>query len=259
MADTASGLPEKFYFSAIEVAERWACSVEKVQHYLEQGVLRPAIKPADLAGTVMLVDFDCVEDPAEKNRDHLCDPTVFQFLYAVQGGVTSSLDESNVLPEMLDANEFTEALDFSVATLQDLDGCKYKLVSKEDPDREVSVDISELISCMYNSGKFSWDWHPERAIISREERDRFERKHGIRPGGGVVPVPEYTTDYMDIMHQAVAAFFEPRHRHDPTKESVTAWIAERMADAGLEVSNKLCGAMFTIIKPSDHNPKKDRG
>ena len=143
--------------------------------------------------------------------------------------------------------------------LQDLDGCKYKLVSKEDPDREVSVDISELISCMYHSGKFSWDWHPERAIISREERDRFERKHGIRPGGGVVPVPEYTTDYMDIMHQAVAAFFEPRHRHDPTKESVTAWIAERMADAGLEVSNKLCGAMFTIIKPSDHNPKKDRG
>ena len=252
-------LPEKAYYSPSEIAERWGCSVADVQHYLEQGLLRPAIKPADLAETIKLVDLESVVDSAEENRDQACDPAIFPFLYAVQGSVTSSLDEEDVLPEMLDTDDFTEAFAFTVTTVQDFDGFQYQLVSAKDPDRKVRFDISELISCVRRAGKFAWDWHPERAIISREERDRFERNHGIRSAGGIVPVPGYTTDYMDIMHQAIAEFFEPRHPLDPTKETVTAWIAGRMADAGLDPSGKLCGAMFTIIKPHDHRRKKEGG
>lgn len=259
MNKSASGLPEKSYFSAIEIAARWGLPFADVQHYLEQGTLRPAIKATDL-GTIKLVDLEIAVNPAGKNRDNVCAPTIFPFLYAIQGSVVSSLDEVDVLPEMLDADDFTGAINFSVTMVEDFDGCKYKLVSEDDPDHEVSFDISELISCVNHGGKFAWDWHPERAIISREERDRFERTHGVKLAGeSDVPAPNYTTDYMNIMHQAIAMFFEPRHRRDPTREIVKAWIEEQLTKQGLEASDRISGAMFTIIKPRDHDPKKIRG
>lgn len=260
MNKPASGLPEKSYFSATEIAERWNIPIADVQHYLEQGMLRPAIKPTDLDGTIKLVNLEIAVEPAERNGGNVRAPAIFPFLYIVQGSVVGSLDERNVSLAMLDANDFTEALDFSVTVVEDFDGCRYQLVFEDDPYHEVRFDISELISCQNRAGKFVWDWHPERTIITREERDRFERNHGVRlTGGSVVPAVNYTTIYMDIMHQAIATFFEPRQRLDAKREQVETWIAERLEAAGTEGSKHIARAMFTIIKPSDHNPRKRRG
>ncbi len=259
MGEVAFGLPEKSYFSPKEIAQRWGCSLRDVQQYLEDGALRPAIKTSSLAGTIKLVDLEDAVDTKEQNIDNLCDPTLFQFLYLVPGKVAASLDELNVTHEMLDSDDFTEVFDYSVTMVEDFDRCRYGLVAAASPDQKEVLDISELISTTRQAGKFAWDWHPERAIISREEIDRFEREHGIRLVGEAVRVPEYSTAYMDIMHEAIANFFEPRHSRDPTKEAVKAWIANRLASQGMDASDRIAGVMFTIIKPKDHNPKIKRG
>tara|TARA_R110000772_G_scaffold127818_4_gene235214 strand:- start:42684 stop:43364 length:681 start_codon:yes stop_codon:yes gene_type:complete len=226
---------------------------------MEEGSLRPTIKTSSLAGTIQLLDLEAASDPGEKNTDNLCDPAIFPFLYVVSGSVESSLVEADVTYEMLDSDNFTEALGYTVTIVEDFDSCQYRLVSIKSPDQKEVLDISELIVTTKQAGKFAWDWHPERAVISREERDRFEREHGIRLVGEAVRVPEYSTVYMDIMHETIAKFFEPRRSRDPSKYEVKAWIAGRLASEGMDASDRIAGAMFTIIKPKDHNPKKKRG
>ena len=71
------------------------------------------------------------------------------------------------------------------------------------------------------------------------------------------PLPHqqhYTTPLLDLLHRAIAKFFGPDRVLDAKTEEVVSWLREH----GEGVSANVAEAMFTIIKPNDHNPKKKR-
>ena len=83
------------------------------------------------------------------------------------------------------------------------------------------------------------------------------------PPGAVSWTPSngrpYSTPHLTIMQSAIAEFFEPRHDVDAKKPEVVEWIKGQMTAAGMTDSDNIAQAMFTIIKPSDHDPRKRRG
>lgn len=70
---------------------------------------------------------------------------------------------------------------------------------------------------------------------------------------------DYDTPLLSILNSAIIEFFEPRRERDPKKEEVVERIKMMMIAAGLPESTNTAEAIFTIIKPVDHDPKKRRG
>jgi hypothetical protein len=68
----------------------------------------------------------------------------------------------------------------------------------------------------------------------------------------------YTTDLMSILNQAADEFFNPRKVQDAKKEEVSEWIRNKGIELKIDISENISDAMFTIIKPHDHNPKIKR-
>lgn len=69
----------------------------------------------------------------------------------------------------------------------------------------------------------------------------------------------YSTPYIAIMNAAIAEFFAPRRNVDAAKPEVAAWVMKQMEISGITPSNNIAEAIFTIIKPFDHDPRKRRG
>ena len=69
----------------------------------------------------------------------------------------------------------------------------------------------------------------------------------------------HETPLMRIMQGAISEFFRPEREIDSKKDEVVTWIKAEMTKAGILDSNNIAEAMFTVIKPADHNPKKRRG
>lgn len=68
----------------------------------------------------------------------------------------------------------------------------------------------------------------------------------------------YSTDLMDILKLAICEFFSPRKQLDAKKPDIVEWIKNQGKERKVDVSNNIAEAMFTIIKPHDHNPKIKR-
>lgn len=69
----------------------------------------------------------------------------------------------------------------------------------------------------------------------------------------------YSTVYLGVVHEAISKFFKPDRNTDPKKDEVVTWIKSRFEEMGLNSSNRIAEAIFTIIKPADHNPRRRRG
>jgi hypothetical protein len=69
----------------------------------------------------------------------------------------------------------------------------------------------------------------------------------------------YSTPLLAIQLAAIEQFFDPRQNPDPKKEEVVEWIIAKLARARLKESRQIAEAIFTVIKPEDHDPKKKRG
>ena len=72
------------------------------------------------------------------------------------------------------------------------------------------------------------------------------------------PLKAYSTPYIEIMNATIAEFFEPRRNPDAKKFEIVEWVRERMKEAKLPESESMATAIFTISKPSDHDPRKQR-
>ncbi len=68
----------------------------------------------------------------------------------------------------------------------------------------------------------------------------------------------YSTPWLTIQNAAISKFFNPRPSQDAKSDEVLAWINEE-AKIGIGPSDNVAKAIFTIIKPLDHNPKIKRG
>ncbi|MDP1645228.1 MAG: hypothetical protein Q8L71_06955 [Thiobacillus sp.] len=71
--------------------------------------------------------------------------------------------------------------------------------------------------------------------------------------------PGYSTPHLVVLKDAIAEFFEPRRDKDAKKEEVVEWIKSKMTASGMADSENIAQAIFTIIKPLDHDPRKRRG
>jgi hypothetical protein len=74
-----------------------------------------------------------------------------------------------------------------------------------------------------------------------------------------VPDLEYETELLRVQRLAISEFFNPRRNVDAKKEEVKLWVKDKGRELDLNVSDNVAEAIFTIIKPRDHNPKIKRG
>ena len=68
----------------------------------------------------------------------------------------------------------------------------------------------------------------------------------------------YSTTWLTIQDGAIAQFFNPRRNPDAKSDEVIKWINAEAAKKGLKGSQNIAEAIFTIIKPKNHDPKKKR-
>ena len=72
------------------------------------------------------------------------------------------------------------------------------------------------------------------------------------------PKAEYSTPWLAILNAAIAEFFSPRRNPDAKKDEVVDWIKARARDAEIRYSKNIADAIFTVIKPPDHDPRQRR-
>lgn len=70
--------------------------------------------------------------------------------------------------------------------------------------------------------------------------------------------PPYTTPWIEVMRSAILQFFHPRPPRDPKRDEVVSWIKNEAQKRGWDASDNVAQAVFTIIKPEDHNPRKPK-
>lgn len=68
-----------------------------------------------------------------------------------------------------------------------------------------------------------------------------------------------STPHLAILKDAIAEYFDPRPDIDVSSDVVVPWILERMKSSGMTESKNIADAIFTIVKPLDHDPRKRRG
>lgn len=103
--------------------------------------------------------------------------------------------------------------------------------------------------------------HGENNLLTRE-LERLNRYSSDIPAAETKQheeMPGYSTPVLAVLNAAITEFFEPRRNPDAKKEEVVKWIKSRMLDAGLADSDNIAAAIFTIIKPENHDPRKRRG
>lgn len=69
----------------------------------------------------------------------------------------------------------------------------------------------------------------------------------------------YSTPLLAILNAAIAKFFDPRRNPDAKRDEVVEWIKSKMIAAEVADSDNIATAIFTIIKPENHDPRKRRG
>jgi hypothetical protein len=73
-----------------------------------------------------------------------------------------------------------------------------------------------------------------------------------------IPKPNLTP-WLSILIEAIHQNFPEDREIDPKKANVVEWILEKAKKEGIAESENIANAIFTIIKPQDHNPKKRKG
>lgn len=68
----------------------------------------------------------------------------------------------------------------------------------------------------------------------------------------------YSTPWLDLINAATKQFYSPRRNPDAKRDEVIEWIKEQAIKSGLPDSSNIASAIFTIIKPENHDPKKKR-
>lgn len=74
----------------------------------------------------------------------------------------------------------------------------------------------------------------------------------------IVRLSNYSTPWLDLINAATKEFFNPRRNPDAKRDEVIEWLKQQAIKSGLPDSGNIASAIFTIIKPENHDPKKKR-
>lgn len=69
----------------------------------------------------------------------------------------------------------------------------------------------------------------------------------------------YSTPLLALQKAAIFEFYSQQRVVDPKKKEVVGWLFEAAKEFDFPLSANVADAMFTIIKPKNHDPKKRRG
>lgn len=165
---------------------------------------------------------------------------------------------------------------FKIATVEDED---FRFVMRlNDEDGLFDLRFSEppawaqnlyLNSTALKAYEFFWyDVHTNNETFEMARHARREAIYSYIDGAGAFkakseatlapPYDGYSTQWLEVIQAAIAEFFTPRRNPDAKREEVVEWIKSYAASSGLADSENIAQAIFTIIKPTDHNPRKRR-
>lgn len=241
-------LPEKAYFTLEESAKHWDCAPERVLHYIHEGLLRPAIE-SKLLEDLMKLDLKAatnVEGGSFASR--LWKQGETTAIYRIN---TEQLHQFGHLPRFVYFNGrdvISNNKRGFVTVIETFDSTEYGLT-----DYDIFSNETTCTPYLFEVTSFY-----SAPVITLEERDRFESEHGLSTGRTTEP-GSYTTPHLEILQEAISQFFTPRRDPDPKKLEVVEWIKSRLLERGMDPSDNISEAIFTIIKPPDHNPRRRRG
>lgn len=138
--------------------------------------------------------------------------------------------------------------------------------------KELQLEIpAALIAEVEKMGGSAINWYEEYQKQKKEYSEfQFSTKAAIakcneqllvheaakenRPSNGNIDI----TKLHELQINALQHFFSPRKSVDAKKKEVVEWILEVGKIFSPPVSDNIAQAIFTIIKPTDHNPRKRR-
>jgi len=240
---TTLKLPEKTYFSLDEIADRWGCNVDLLEHYISEGWLREGAFGEEILAN-HFVTLSELTDNAIKERVELEILTGSYEFSRDEEDCVRSLDDGSTQLFYLNVKNYQIDLmrpDLGVqcSEMETFEGDPIYLL---DSDRRPTHIPTQLL----------------KTVISREERDRFEREHSINVDS-TTESTGYSTPHLEVLREAINHFFNPRRDPDPKRDEVVTWINDRLKERGQGDSDRIASAIFTIIKPEDHNPRRRRG
>lgn len=271
-------LPEKHHFNLREIADRWSCYTGILFYYIDEGMLRPALPVKELAEESTLFDIETAtiierEQGRDLSSERWCSrhnqpripretlqqaridrSDVKRFLY---------INSKFIVHEGTGSFVHEKARSF-VSLLEDIDSRLYGLAIRDTRSGNGHRPyFYDLMGIHHPSSKPDdpLRWNRVNVVITREERDRFEQMTGMQRRASALEssVNYYSTPSLDILREAIAEFFEPRRDPDAKREEVVEWINKRFEERGLKPTDNIARAIFTIIKPSDHDPRSRRG
>lgn len=144
-----------------------------------------------------------------------------------------------------EGNEFKDRLDVIKANYTKIDSSPK------------AVNMNGIAYCHINISKFTnwainvdWEIPPEMKKASQKD---VPINATITSETG-----NYSSELLNILDLAIVNFYESRREVDPKKEEVLEWLATKAKELKVNLSDNIAEAIFTIIKPDDHNPKIKR-
>ena len=220
-------LPKRFY-TVDQLAERWECKVEEVEHLIETKMLETADKGAAKEGRKYIRPVLCTDW-----ETHIS---------------TKDLQEN---PHALKVQVYNPMPDAVDGFMEDFFGQDWKSIYEDDP----RLSIEKEIARMKAAGDFD-------QVILASEVSRFEREHGEPTDETAPPASwpwgDYETPLLRILADAVTQFCLDGADKYPKKAYVVNWIKERMKAKGIWTSDSLPGVVETLIAPRPYVPHRQR-
>ena len=97
-------------------------------------------------------------------------------------------------------------------------------------------------------------------LKSEYSKENIQQKsYSNLPFSNLCITEENQTSWLKILNEALLEHFPEDRLIDPKKATVVEWILKRAKEEGITESENIANAIFTIIKPLNHNPKKKKG
>ncbi len=123
---------------------------------------------------------------------------------------------------------------------------------------ELDIDLpADLISNVEEKSGVSINWF-EKYKELKTATDNLKIVIKNKQDDEISVTENYTNDLLIILNLAINEFFYPRKSKDPKKDEVIEWLKIKGKELKVNVSDNIAEAIFTIIKPNDHNPKIKR-
>ncbi len=142
-----------------------------------------------------------------------------------------------------------KTIEANYAAISDI---QVKIYSKDCNDDEIPFMLT--VDDILVLGSSISDY--KERLTEMEEQAIKTAEHG---GASFCDDSFFDSKYLRLLKSAKDLLFEPERVQDPKRKDAKKVIYSLAKEQRIEVSENVVSAIFTIIKPDDHNPKKRKG